>query len=132
MSVVRNVSFEPKAAATRLGGKLLLASYRSSGSTETFPELLALGTLIAARCGSVERRRVQSGSPGGAMATYRIYCLDNAGHIRLADWLESSTDDDAIAQARKLRPDAQKCELWFKDRLIARINGEGHLVRVDA
>jgi hypothetical protein len=61
------------------------------------------------------------------MADYRLYCLDRAGHIGLADWIEAATDYEAIAQARKLRPDAHKCEVWLKNRLVAKINDAGHL-----
>ena len=59
------------------------------------------------------------------MATYRIYCLDGQGHIGLADWIEATDDDEAIATARKLRPDAHKCEIWQQTRLVAKLNDQG-------
>jgi hypothetical protein len=61
------------------------------------------------------------------MAAYRIYCLDGAGHIGLADWIEAETDEQAIVEARKVRPDANKCEVWLKDRLVGKLNANGHL-----
>jgi len=64
------------------------------------------------------------------MAAYRIYCLDGAGHIGLADWIEADGDEAAIAEARKLRPDAHKCEVWQKSRLVAKVSGNGHLERI--
>ena len=64
---------------------------------------------------------------GGAMADYRVYCLDGAGNIALADWIEADTDDEALAKARELRPNAQKCEIWRKDRLIAKLSASGRL-----
>lgn len=31
------------------------------------------------------------------MASYRLYCLDGAGHIGLAEWLEAEDDAQALA-----------------------------------
>jgi hypothetical protein len=72
---------------------------------------------------SVPRARV--------MADYRVYCLDGAGRIALADWIEASDDDDAIAKARKLKPNANSCEVWQKGRLVAKLSSAGRLERVD-
>jgi hypothetical protein len=58
------------------------------------------------------------------MADYRLYCLDGAGHIALADWIEAVSDEDAIGEARRLRPEAHRCELWQQGRLVAKLNGE--------
>ena len=65
------------------------------------------------------------------MFDYRLYCLDGAGHIGLADWIEADSDDGAVSEARKLRPDAHVCEIWLKDRLVARLNHEGEVQFVD-
>ena len=59
------------------------------------------------------------------MPTFRLYCLDGAGHIDLAEWIEASSEEDAIAQARAMRPEATKCEIWQKDRLIAKLGLNG-------
>lgn len=64
------------------------------------------------------------------MAHYRIYCLDRAGQIGLAEWIEASNDRAAICVARDLRPDAQKCEIWLKDRLVAKLNMRAWFERV--
>ena len=65
------------------------------------------------------------------MADYRMYCLDGAGHIGLADWIQADTDEAAIVEARRLRPDAHICEVWLKERLVARLdhNGQATLPR---
>lgn len=63
------------------------------------------------------------------MSDYRIYCLDGAGRIGFADWIEAETDDAAISQARTLRPDATICEVWQKERLVARLNQAGEAGR---
>ena len=63
------------------------------------------------------------------MADYRLYCLDGDGHIGLADWVEADTDEAAIVKARELRPDAHKCEIWLKSRLVAKLNALGVLER---
>ena len=65
------------------------------------------------------------------MPDYRLYCLDGAGHIGLADWIEADDDDGAIAEARKLRPKANRCEVWQQGRLVAKLNGAGDLERVE-
>jgi hypothetical protein len=57
------------------------------------------------------------------MPSYRFYCLDGRGSIRLADWIDAESDEEAIAKARKIETGAQKCELWQKNRLVASLNG---------
>lgn len=64
------------------------------------------------------------------MVDYRIYCLDGAGRIALADWIEASNDDDAIVQATALKPDAHLCEIWRRNRLVAKLNGTGRFERM--
>lgn len=59
--------------------------------------------------------------PGGAMAAYRIYCMDGAGRISSADWIDAKNDEDAVGQTRKLKEKAVRCEIWQKDRLVARL-----------
>jgi hypothetical protein len=56
------------------------------------------------------------------MPAYRLYCLDGAGRISLADWIEAETDDDAVAKALKVEHGARKCEVWQANRLIATLN----------
>jgi hypothetical protein len=65
------------------------------------------------------------------MADYRLYCLDGGGRIGLAHWMEASDDDDAIARARELKPQAHSCEVWQKDRLVAKLSSAGRLERVE-
>ena len=60
------------------------------------------------------------------MPKYRLYCLDDGGHIGFADWLEADNDLDAIAKARRLKVNGQKCEVWLSTELIAKLN-EGDL-----
>ena len=66
------------------------------------------------------------------MSDYRIYCLDGAGHIGFADWIGAETDDEAISQARRLKADAIICEVWHKERLVARLNHAGKARRPSA
>ena len=61
------------------------------------------------------------------MPDYRLYCLDGAGQIGLADWIEAETDEGAVAEAKKLRPDAHQIEVWQKQRLVARLNSDGQV-----
>jgi hypothetical protein len=64
------------------------------------------------------------------MADYRIYCVDGAGRIALADWLEADTDEEAVCQAREMRPEASRCEIWQKARLVAKLNSAGGFERI--
>jgi hypothetical protein len=54
------------------------------------------------------------------MTEYRLYCLDGANRITRAEGIRAESDEGAIeaAQAMKL---PVKCELWQRDRLVARI-----------
>jgi hypothetical protein len=58
------------------------------------------------------------------MPRYRLYCLDGGGQIGFADWLEADNDLDAIAKARRLKRNSQKCEVWLSTELIAKLDGE--------
>jgi hypothetical protein len=57
------------------------------------------------------------------MPEYRLYCLDGGGQIGFADWFEADNDGDAIAQARRLKHNGQKCEVWRRTLLVATLNG---------
>jgi hypothetical protein len=57
------------------------------------------------------------------MQRYRIYCLDGAGKIGLAEWIEAIDDADAIRQAHDMKPGALRCEVWLGEQLIATIDG---------
>jgi hypothetical protein len=54
------------------------------------------------------------------MKLYRLYCLDGAGKIERAEWIEAENDDEAeaIVFAKKL---CVPCEIWERGRLVARI-----------
>jgi hypothetical protein len=56
------------------------------------------------------------------MALYRLYCLDGAGHISLAEWIEAGTDAEALAKARELKDGALKCEVWDDKRLVGSLS----------
>jgi hypothetical protein len=64
------------------------------------------------------------------MVDYRLYCLDGDEHIGFADWIDAASDDDAVVVARRLRPDAHRCEIWLKSRLVAKLNADGAFERV--
>jgi hypothetical protein len=51
---------------------------------------------------------------------YRLYRLDGAGKITSAEWLEADDDEHAARQAKERRLDGA-CEVWHRNRLIARI-----------
>ena len=58
------------------------------------------------------------------MSSYRVYSLDGTGRIGLAEWVDAADDQDAIRQARVLKQHALKCEVWERNRLVARLNAQ--------
>lgn len=60
-------------------------------------------------------------SPGGAnMSPYRVYCLDGAGKVWAAEWIEAANDSAALEHARQFK-DAVRCEVWHGQRLVGRV-----------
>ena len=58
-----------------------------------------------------------------ALPSYRLYCLDGAGKITTAEWLEATDDADAERQARD-RKLGVASEVWDRSRLVARIEAK--------
>jgi hypothetical protein len=54
------------------------------------------------------------------MHDYRLYCLDGAGKITGAEWIEAASDDDAVRAARDMNKPV-RCEVWDRTRFVARI-----------
>ena len=52
------------------------------------------------------------------MKTYRVYLLDEAGHIRRAREMDCANDGEAIARARLLAAQ-QGVEVWERARLVS-------------
>jgi hypothetical protein len=42
----------------------------------------------------------------------------------MAEWIYAADDEDAIRQAQTLKQDAQKCEVWDGNRLVARLESQ--------
>jgi hypothetical protein len=57
-----------------------------------------------------------------SMAGYRLYCLNGDRRISLAEEIDAASDEEAIARARELRPDALKWEIWDDHRLVATLD----------
>jgi hypothetical protein len=47
-----------------------------------------------------------------------MYCLDGVGSISFAEEIDAASDEEAIAKAREMRPDALQCEIWKGRRLV--------------
>jgi len=56
------------------------------------------------------------------MSNYKLYYLDNTGQVVLPDFIEASDDEDAIRQARELKRNALKCEVWQGHRTVASLD----------
>lgn len=55
------------------------------------------------------------------MDIYRLYCMDGTGRIDLAEWINASSDEDAIHEAKALKNGSLKCEIWQGGRLVAKL-----------
>lgn len=58
------------------------------------------------------------------MTHYRLYRLDGTGRIAAAEWLEAETDGAAIEASTALKK-AWPCELWDRNRFVAKIPAFG-------
>jgi hypothetical protein len=52
--------------------------------------------------------------------TYRLYCLDGAGKVTSAEWIDAVDDKAAIEIAERLRG-GRACELWQNNRFVRRL-----------
>jgi hypothetical protein len=52
--------------------------------------------------------------------SYRLYLLDGAGKISTANWIDASSDEEALRHAREQCAPG-KHELWHGRRLVAAI-----------
>ena len=55
---------------------------------------------------------------------YTLYCLDARGQISMAETIDAEDDHDAIRQAKMLKQDALKCEVWDRNRLVADLDAQ--------
>ena len=55
------------------------------------------------------------------MVEYRLYCLNADGMSVAAEWIEASSDDEAVRQARGLQG-LRQCEVWQGNRLVAKLS----------
>lgn len=54
---------------------------------------------------------------------YRVYCLDGVNNIVSGEWVDASTDEEAIAAVREAYP-GLACEIWERNRLVAKIEAK--------
>ena len=57
------------------------------------------------------------------MPEYRLYCLDGDGKFTKAHEISAADDADALARAEDMKLPV-RCELWHRDRLVAKIPAE--------
>jgi len=53
-----------------------------------------------------------------------MYYLDGVCTISFAEDIEATTDEEAIAKAREVRPDSLQCEIWEGSRLVTSLRRE--------
>jgi len=65
---------------------------------------------------------------GGAaiMPAYRVYCLDGAGKVWAAEWIEADSDAAALDAARRFA-DTVHCEVWLGERLVGKVEPQRDL-----
>ena len=54
---------------------------------------------------------------------YRVVCFDAAHKLVTADFIEASSDEEAIATAEAMGF-GTKCEIWDGNRLVAELESE--------
>jgi hypothetical protein len=54
------------------------------------------------------------------MPSYRVYCLDGAGKVWAAEWIEADDDAAALEAARQFTK-AVQCEVWQGQRVVGRV-----------
>ena len=54
------------------------------------------------------------------MSEYRVYCFDHRGKISTSHEFLAADDSEALARTRAMKLETE-CELWNRDRLIAKI-----------
>lgn len=60
------------------------------------------------------------------MPAYRVYCLDGAGKVWSAEWIEAESDSAALDAARQFA-DAAHCEVWLGERLVGKVEPQRDL-----
>jgi hypothetical protein len=60
------------------------------------------------------------------MPAYRVYCLDGAGKVWAAEWIEADGDSAALDAARQLQGGV-RCEVWLGDRLVGKVEPQRDL-----
>ena len=60
------------------------------------------------------------------MPAYRVYCLDGAGKVWAAEWIEADSDSAALDAARRFT-DAVRCEVWLGERLVGKVEPQREL-----
>jgi hypothetical protein len=59
-------------------------------------------------------------APGKGMPQYRLYCLNERGGFSKSHEIDAPSDEDAVADAKSMKLPV-KCELWNRERLVARL-----------
>ena len=59
------------------------------------------------------------------MAEYRMYTLDQAGRIGLAEQILADSDQQALEKIREMELKFRKCEVWDGHRMVAALDGAG-------
>lgn len=57
------------------------------------------------------------------VAEYRLYFVDEFRRVTFSQGIEADIDEEAVLKGRELAARSPRCEVWEKDRLVAKING---------
>jgi hypothetical protein len=63
---------------------------------------------------------------GLQMLAYRVYCLDGAGKVWAAEWIQAESDSTALDAAREFAGSAH-CEVWLGERLVGKVEPQRDL-----
>jgi hypothetical protein len=60
----------------------------------------------------------------GVVVAYRVYFLDGMGRFTRTEAVEATSDEDAVGLARPLMGDSLKCEIWDRQRFVAKVTAD--------
>ena len=58
------------------------------------------------------------------MVAYRVYFLDGVNRFTRTEAVAAASDEDAVRQTKLIMGDAIKCEIWDRQRLVAKITAD--------
>ena len=56
------------------------------------------------------------------MPEYRLFFVDEFRRVTFSQAIDAESDEEAVLKERELCAKSPRCEVWHRDRLVAKIN----------